>query len=114
MVAPEEWTVERHLERGSPEVVVLYRAFVDLISACGPFSYSVSKTAITMKGSRRGFVGAKLRPRSLDGYLDLQRQVSDPRILRSSPYTSRLFVHQFRITRLEELDDACRLGLGGF
>jgi hypothetical protein len=31
--------------------------------------------------------------------------VDDPRITRSSPYTGRLYVHQFRIRAPGELDD---------
>jgi hypothetical protein len=98
------WTVDDHLAGKPDEIVALYRRFVALVTECGPFSYSVTKTAITMKGSRRGFAGAKPTKRSLDGYLDLQRQLHDPRILRASPYTKRLFVHQFRVTGLEQLD----------
>ena len=48
--------------------------------------------------------GAKPKKHSLDGYLDLQRELRDPRILRSSPYTKRLFVHQFRVTSPGHLD----------
>jgi Domain of unknown function (DUF5655) len=99
-----EWTVARHLAGKSQEIVALYRRFIRLVEDCGPFSYSVSKTAITLKGTRRGFAGAKPKDRWLDGYLDLQRPVADPRIRRRSPYTKRLFVHQFRVTRLEQLD----------
>ena len=57
------------------------------------------------KGARRGFAGARPGNRALSGYLDLQRRVDDPRITRSSPYTGRLYVHQFRIRALGELDD---------
>ena len=100
----DEWTVERHL-RGKPEQVVrFYDRFLELVEACGPFTYSVTKTAISLKGSRRGFAGLKPRHASLDGYLDLQRQVEDPRIRRSSLYTKRLFVHHFRIVGRSELD----------
>ena len=99
------WTVERHLEgRGAP-VRALYRRFIALVDACGPFTYAVTKSAITLKGTRRGFAGAAPKARSLDGYLDLQREVADPRIRRSAPYTKRLYVHQFRVTALEQLDD---------
>jgi hypothetical protein len=101
----EEWTVERHLEGKPEQVVALYNRFIELAEACGPFVYSVAKTAITLKGSRRGFAGATPRQSSLTGYLDLQRRVADPRITRSSPYTKRLFVHHFRVVALEELDD---------
>jgi len=100
-----EWTVDDHLRGRPPEVVRLYDLFVGLIEACGPFEVSVSKTAITFKGSRRGFAGAKPTARGLDGYLDLQRRVQDPRIRRAAPYTRRLFVHQFRVSTPEQLDD---------
>ena len=99
------WTVEDHLA-GQPESsVALYRQFVRLVEACGPFSYAVSKTSITFKGSRRGFAGARPDANGLRGYLDLQRAVEDPRITNVSPYTKRLFVHHFRIRSAEELDE---------
>lgn len=101
----EVWTVSDHLA-GKPQVVCdLYERFIALVRACGPFEYSVSKSAVTVKGARRGFAGAKPKSAWLDGYLDLQRQVSDPRIRSSSPYTQRLFVHQFRVVHPDDLDD---------
>jgi Domain of unknown function (DUF5655) len=101
----EEWTVERHLRDKPERVVALYDRFIRLAEACGPFTYAVAKSAITLKGSRRGFAGATPRQTSLTGYLDLQRRVVDPRIQRSSPYTKALFVHRFRVVAPEELDD---------
>jgi hypothetical protein len=101
----DEWTVERHLKGKPAEIVALYNRFIELAEACGPFTYAVAKTAITLKGSRRGFAGASPGPKWLTGYLDLQRRVQDPRIRRSSPYTKRLFVHNFRVVSLDELDD---------
>jgi hypothetical protein len=100
-----EWTVERHQDGKPAEIVALYRRFIELAEGCGPFTYTVHKTAITLKGTRRGFAGVGLGGRRLEGYLDLQRRVEDPRILRSSPYTKRLFVHHFRIVTPDELDD---------
>jgi hypothetical protein len=99
-----EWTVDRHLAGKPDEIIGLYRRFIGLVEECGPFSYSISKTAITLKGTRRGFAGAKPKHRWLDGYLDLQRRVHDPRIRRATPYTNRLFVHQFRVTERDQLD----------
>jgi hypothetical protein len=102
----EEWTVERHLAGRPPEVVALYERFVALAEACGPFTYAVAKTAITLKGTRRGFAGASFRTAgALTGYLDLQRVVTDPRISRASPYTTRLFTHHYRVEHLDQLDD---------
>ena len=97
-----EWTVEDHLGDKPPAVVALYQRSVELVQACGPFEYTVSKTAIGFKGSRRGFAGAKPTAQSLDGYLDLQRRVTDLRIRSAAPYTKRLVVHQFRISGPEQ------------
>ena len=101
----KSWTVKDHLREKPVSVVQLYEKFVRLVEACGPVVYSVSKTAITFKGMRRGFAGAKPTNRSLDGYLDLQRRVKDSRIRRAEPYTRTLFVHHFRVTNPEQLDD---------
>ncbi len=99
-----DWTVEDHL-RDQPEASVeLYRDFVRLVQACGPFGYTVARTTITFKGSRRGFAGARPTARGLAGHLDLQRTVEDPRIRSVAPYTTRLYVHQFRIGTAAELD----------
>ncbi|MFI6483486.1 DUF5655 domain-containing protein [Nonomuraea sp. NPDC050663] len=99
------WTVDDHLA-GKPDASVdLYHRLVRLVEDCGPFTYAVSKSAITFKGTRRGFAGAKLDARGLRGYFDLQRAVTDPRVTNVSPYTKRLFVHAFRISDPAELDE---------
>jgi hypothetical protein len=104
-VDDDAWSVERHQHGKPAEIVALYRRFIELAEGCGPFTYAVHKTAITLKGTRRGFAGVGLGAKHLDGYLDLQRRVEDPRIRRSAPYTKRLFVHYFRIVTPDELDD---------
>jgi len=101
----DNWTVERHLEGKPAEIVALYERFIEIAARCGPFTYAVAKTAITLKGSRRGFAGAAPGRSTLDGYFDLQRRVDGPQIRRSSPYTKRLFVHQFRVVHLDQLND---------
>jgi hypothetical protein len=87
-----------------------------------PLSVGDRVTALaSAKGSRRGFAGAKPRAQSLDGYLDLQRRVEDPRIRRAAPCTKRLVVHQFRVSAPEQLDEefagwvreAYQVGQGG-
>ena len=104
-MTPTEWTVEDHTAGASDEVVALYQRFIALAEQCGPFTYRVTKSGVTLKGTRRGFAGAVLRKAALGGYFDITRQIVDPRILRRSPYTKRLFVHQFRIATLDQLDD---------
>lgn len=98
-----DWTIEDHLN-GKPEAsVALYRRFVELLTSVGPVRYAPSKTTITFKGSRRGFAGARPDRRGLVGYLDLQRIVEDRRITSVSPYTAKLYVHDF-ITAAREMD----------
>jgi hypothetical protein len=106
-----EWTIERHLSGKPTEIQALYHRFIELAEQCGPFTYVVRKTAITLKGTRRGFAGAVPGMKHLDGYMDLQRQIEDPRIRRSDPYTKRLFVHHFRIATPDELEDEFRAWL---
>jgi Domain of unknown function (DUF5655) len=104
-VENRSWSVADHLRDKPPGFVALYERFVQLVEACGPFTYAVAKTTITFKGRRRGFAGARPTASGLVGYLDLQRVVLDPRIRSAVPYTKRLFVHHFRITASEQLDD---------
>ena len=101
----DRWSIERHLAGKSALVHDLYRRFIELVEACGPFTYTVTKTAISLKGSRRGFAGARPKMHTLDGFLDLQHVVRDARIVRNSAYTKRLYVHQFRISLATQLDD---------
>lgn len=106
------WTEEDHL-RGRPGwAVALYRDVAEAIDGCGPVTRSVSRTTITFAGPRRGFAGARPTATGVRGYLDLTRRLGDdPRILSASPYTRRLFVHQFRLTAPQQLDDEFRAWL---
>lgn len=101
----EEWTVERHLA-GKPDFAVdLCRQFIHAVEELGPFAFAVSKSAITLKGDRRGFAGVRPDRQGIRGYLDLQREVRDARITAVAPYTTRLLVHHFRLRSSDELDD---------
>jgi hypothetical protein len=100
-----EWTVERHLADQPDASVALYHRFVALVATCGPFEYVVSKTTVTFRGTRRGFAGARPDRQGVRGYLDLQRVINDPRITTATPYTTRLFVHHFRIREAADLDE---------
>ncbi len=99
------WTVEDHLAGAPPEHVALYRQVEALVHAQGPVVVSVSKTTITFKGRRRGFAGARPTRRGVRGYLDLMRPVDDdPRITNVTPYTARLFVHQYLLRSPDDVD----------
>lgn len=99
------WTVEDHLRDKPPGSVALFHAFRELIDSLGPTTISVAKTSITFKGVRRGFAGAKPTAQGVAGYMDLQRAVEHRTVRSVAPYTSRLYVHQIRITSREDMDD---------
>jgi hypothetical protein len=98
--------VADHLLGKDAAIVALYERFVRLVEACGPFEYVIGNDAITFKGQRRIFANAKPKARSLDGLLVLQRRVQDSRIRTVSPFTKRVFGHQFRVTELDQMDEA--------
>ena len=104
--------MEGHLAGQPAGSVELYRRFVSVVEQCGPFTYSVTKTIITFKGSRRGFAGARPTRRGLSVYLDLQRVVQDRRVISVAPYTRRLFVHQIRLVAVDDLDEQFRGWVG--
>ena len=105
-VGAVDWTIDDHLRNKPAAAIAMYHRFVELVERCGPFTYAVAKTTITLKGTRRGFAGARPTDRSqLVGNFDLQREARDPRVTSVSPYTARLFVHHFRVNEIDELDD---------
>lgn len=109
----DEWTIEQHISGRSAEVRALYDRFIEVAEGCGPFTYAVSKSAITLKGTRRGFAGAALADAQLRVYLDLMRALPDDRrITRTDSYGRRLFVHHIRISSLDELDQTFAQWMG--
>ena len=115
-----EVPLRSHLQGKPQSVLRLYRKFASLVEECGPVTYRVTKTAITFKGTKRMFAGAKLTDSSLDGFLDLSRAVSDSRIRSTARHASRVFVNHFRITEDSQMDkefmswiqEAYRVGSG--
>jgi hypothetical protein len=104
--APRTWTVDDHLRGADPAHVALWHRVVALVEACGPVTVLAHKTTVSFAGERRGFAGARPTQHGVDGFLDLQRPLGpDRRVRRVTPYTKRLFVHQFRVVSEADLDD---------
>jgi hypothetical protein len=102
----DENILKHHMENATPIGRALYDRFVEILNEIGTYTIHPAKSTITFKGIRRGFCGAHPKKDSLIGYFDLMRALeSDPRVSSVSPYTKKLFVHQFRIFSLEEMDE---------
>lgn len=101
------WTEDDHL-RGKPEAsIALYRDMRALIEGFGDVTASVSKTTITVKGSRRGFASARPTRTGVQGYFDLTRDLGtgDRRIRNVEPYQRNLNVHHYHLTDDADLDE---------
>jgi|SRR5215208_1875753 len=99
------YTIKDHLLGKDPATVSLYKRFVELVEACGPFEYIVGKDGIAFKGQQRNFAVAKPKTHSLNGVLVLQRRLQDPRVRTAQLYTKRLFGNQFHVTDPDQLDE---------
>jgi hypothetical protein len=97
-------TVEEHLVGKPAEVVELFNLFTDRVRACGPFQFAPVRHQVGFR-VRRIFAGIQLTKTGLRGYIDLARQVHDPRFRNIEPYTKRLFVHSFLLTTPDVFDD---------
>ncbi|MFJ2620636.1 DUF5655 domain-containing protein [Glutamicibacter sp. NPDC087344] len=108
MTAEDEWTIERHLA-GQPQFAIdIFHRFIEAVAQIGPFTYAVSKSSITLKGTHRGFAGARPVRGGLRGYFDLQREVVDPRISSASAFSQKLIVHHFQLATADQLDEQFR------
>jgi hypothetical protein len=98
--------IKQHMENGTDNSRALYDRFVQILDGIGTYTTHPAKSTITFKETRRGFCGAHPKKDNLIGYFDLTRAIeSDARIRSVSAYTQKLFVHQFRISSIEEIDE---------
>lgn len=92
--------------RGKPaEIVDLFERFVAAARTFGTVALVPVKGQVGLRGSHRIYAGAVLRPRRLDGYLDIARRVDSTRLRQIVPDTKRLWVHQFRLDSPDQIDD---------
>ena len=102
----DDMLLKQHMSNGTPMGRHLYLRLVRILDAIGPYTVHPARSTITFKGTRRGFCGAHPKGDCLVGYIDLMRRVeNDPRIRSVSPYTKTLFVHHFRISSEDQMDD---------
>ena len=89
----------------NPEVLELYKRFVELVRECGPFEYAPVRSQIGFR-VKRIFARVKLAEKNLEGYLDMDRAIRDPRFHHIAPYQTNLFVQPLshRIGDVKELD----------
>src|SRR6185503_15015162 len=102
-------TIEEHFEGKSPEIREIFDTLVLAVRAVGPVHVYAQKTRIVFQ-TRGRFVAVTPRKSHLGGHIWLKRRRSHRLIHRIDALLDRDFVHNFRLTRLEDVDeDFCDL-----
>ena len=97
------YTVQRFLAGRAPSERELYRRFVALIAAAGPYELAPARTRIAFLAQVRFASVNRLGPRGLDVHLVLPRRLRSTRF-RKVEQLGPLFVHHLRLTAPGELD----------
>ena len=96
--------LERHLAGKDPEVVAIFRRLLALAEGNGPVTVLAEKTRIAFQ-VRMSFAAFSLRRRWVDGHVVLARRLEHPRFRRVETFSPRNHLHQFRLERLDEVDE---------
>jgi Domain of unknown function (DUF5655) len=96
--------LDRHLQGKDPEVVAIFRRLVTLAEGNGPVTVLPEKTRIAFQ-VRMSFAAFTLRRHWVDGHVVLARRVESPRFRKVETFSPRNHLHQFRLERLEEVDE---------
>jgi hypothetical protein len=107
-------TIEEHFEDKSPHIRELFEALVRVVRRLGPVHVYAQKTRIVFQ-TRGRFVSVTPRKRYLGGHIWLKRPRTHPLVHRIDSLLDRDFVHNFRLTRIEDMDESfCELLREGY
>ena len=84
---------------------VVREVFDRLVAELGPLEILAEKSRIALH-ARMSFAAFQPRRHWLNGHLVLARRAEHPLITRTQAFSARNVVHEFRLTRPEDLDDA--------
>ena len=96
-------TVDEHFDGKSPLMRNLFEALAQVVRCFGPVHIYAQKTRIVFQ-TRGRFVAVTPRKHHLGGHIWLKRPRPHPLVHRIDNLLDRDFVHNFRLTRLEDLD----------
>ncbi len=100
-----DYSVEKFLEGKEPRARALFDRFVELVAACGPFTFAPAKTRVAFMVRVRFAGVTAVSEGGMTCHFGLRRRLEHPRIRRVEQPVPRWFVHTFRVATSEELDD---------
>ncbi len=98
------YTTKKHLKGKSPQVIALYKRFLELVMQCGSVIVAPTKTGIGFQ-VRMIFATVSLKQSGLNCHVVLSRLLKNPRFTRIESISPQNNVHHFRIQSMDELDD---------
>ena len=97
-------TIDEHFEGKSPQIRELFENLVWTVRSFGGVHVYAQKTRIVFQ-TRGRFVAVTPRKSHLGGHIWLKRPRAHPLVHRIDNLLGRDFVHNFRLTRREDLDE---------
>lgn len=98
-------SIDEHFEGKSQEIRQIFDALVRAVRRFGRVHVYAQKTRIVFQ-TRGRFVAITPRKRHLGGHIWLKRPRSHPLVFRIESLLDRDFVHHFRLTHVEEVDES--------
>ncbi len=102
------YTVDGFLVNKGPRARALFQGFVTLLETCGPVTPAPAKTRVAFMTRVRFASVNSLSDRALKAHFGLPYRLDSPRIEKIDFYPPGWYVHNFRVTRVEELDEELR------
>lgn len=102
-----EFSIDGHFKNKDIQVRKLFDELLRSTRRFGPFHVYAQKTRIVFQ-TRGRFVAVTPRQKHLAGHIWLKRARPHPIIHRIDSLLDRDFVHNFKLTQAEDLDDAFR------
>jgi len=97
-------SVEEYLSDKHPDGVGLFRAFQELVAACGESQVDPHKTVVNWK-DQRIFASAFILGKGLEIAIHLRRRVNHPTLRQAWNTTQKVVTHRLTIKKEDELDE---------
>jgi Domain of unknown function (DUF5655) len=101
------YTVEGFLDNKPPGARALFEGFVALVNTCGPVRPAPAKTRVAFMTRTRFASVNHLTDREMRIHFVLPSPIDNSRIYKIDQF-GKWYVHNVRITQLEQLDDELR------
>jgi hypothetical protein len=103
----ERHTVAEHFVGKAPHLRSIFRRFVRAARENGPVTVYAQKTRIVLQVRAR-FAGGVVRKNWIECAVPFQKRVENPRFIRVEHPTRTDWIHYFRLSRPDEVDDEVR------